>query len=123
LQVVINSQVYDVYESTQKPIIVGLAYPSVTGAASGCSLLDYECSNDGIFLNDEVAEFSVNLDEQVLIYNATLSILADQEWINGIAIKGYDPTIIKLDGTSSITGKPAFDVIWYWFSGLMPEHD
>ena len=124
VQVVINSQVYDVYESTQKPIIVGLAYPSVTGASSGCSLLDYECSNDGIFLNDEVAEFSVNLDEQVLIYNATLSILADQEWINGIAIKGYDPTIIKLDGTSSITGKPAFDVIWYWFSGLMPdEHE
>ncbi len=120
-QVVINSQVYEVYESTQKPIIVGLAYPSVTGASSGCSLLDYDCSNDGIFINEEVAEFPINLDEQVLIYNATLPILANQEWVHGIAIKGYDPTIIKLDGTSSITGKPAFDIIWYWFSGLVTE--
>ncbi len=120
-QAVVNSQVYDVYVSTQKPIIAGLAYPSVTNASSGCSLLDYECSNDGIFLNEEVAEISVNLEEQVLIYNATLPILANQEWINGIAIKGYDPTMIKLDGTSSIAGKPAFDVIWYWFSGLRSE--
>ena len=120
-QVIVNSQVYDVYESTQKPIIIGLAYPSVTGAFSGCSLLDYDCSNDGIFITEEIAEFSLNLDEQVSIYNVTLPILANQEWINGIAIRGYDPTIIKLDGTSSITGKPAFDLVWYWFSGLMSE--
>jgi hypothetical protein len=120
-QVAVNSQVYDVYQRTQKPIFVGLAYPSVTGASSGCNLLDYECSNDGIFLNSEIAPFPIDLDEQVLIYNSVLPILADQEWINGIAIRGFDPTITTLDGSSSVFGKPALDVVWYWFSGLEAE--
>jgi hypothetical protein len=120
-EAVINTQIYETYESTQKPIIIALAYPSIEGASTGCTLLDSDCSNDGVFLEDEVTDRIVNLDEQVSIYNATLPILSNQDWINGIAIRGYDPTIVKLDGTSSVTGKPAQDVIWYWFSGLITE--
>ena len=118
---VINTQVFEVYQSTQKPIIVGLAYPSVESASSGCTLIDSDCSNDGIFLSEEMVDHQVSLGEQVSIYNASLPILAGQDWIHGIAIRGYDPTVIRLDGSSSINGKPALDVIWYWFSGLLPE--
>ena len=120
-EAVINSQVYEVFQSTQKPIIIGLAYPSVESSYSGCTLIDQNCSNDGIFIFDEIADRAINLDEQVAIYNATLPVLAAQDWIDGIAIRGYDPILVKLDGSSSIAGKPAMDVIWYWFSGLAPD--
>ena len=66
-EAVINTQIYETYESTQKPIIIALAYPSIEGASTGCTLLDSDCSNDGVFLEDEVADRIVNLDEQVLI--------------------------------------------------------
>lgn len=118
---IINSQVYEVYETVQKPVIVGLAYPSVDSASSGCMLIDLDCSNDGIFLPDEINGRAINLDEQVAIYNAAFPAAANQDWISGIAIRGYDPTVVLLDGSSSIAGKPALEVIWYWFSGLLPE--
>lgn len=118
---VMNTQVYDAYISTQKPVIVGLAYPSVDGSATGCLMLDANCSNDGIFLENEIKSYPIDLDEQVLIYNVVLPVLSSQDWINGIALRGFDPTIINMDGASTLNGKPALDVIWYWFSGLIPE--
>lgn len=118
---VVDSQVYEVYLAIGKPITVALAYPSIENAALGCTLLDEWCSNDGVFLADEVAGQNVNLDTQVAIYNAVFPILANRDWIEGISIRGYDPTVAVLDGASSVAGKPAQDVIWYWFSGLTPE--
>jgi len=118
---VIDSQIYQVYQSTLKPITIALAYPSVAGAAQGCILVNDACTNDGLYLPDEVAAYPLDLEEQVQIYNAILPIVASRDWITGISIRGYEPTVVLLDGSSSIAGKPALDVVWYWFSGLIPE--
>jgi hypothetical protein len=117
---VIDSLIYEVYRSTGQPITIALAYPSVTNAVQGCLLLDEKCVNDGIFLEEEVDEFPVDLSEQALIYNAILPIITSRPWITGISIRGYDPTIISLDGSSSIAGKPTLDIIEYWFKELTP---
>ena len=117
---VIDSLIYEVNRSTGQPITIALAYPSVTNAAQGCLLLSEKCTNDGIFQMDDVAELPIDVHEQALVYNAILPIITSRPWITGISIRGYDPTTISLDGSSSLAGKPALDVIEYWFTGLGP---
>jgi hypothetical protein len=116
---VIDTLIFEIHRSTLKPISIGLAYPSADGGVQGCYLVSENCYNDGLFLpDDEVTNTSVDLDEQTLIYNAIMPISASREWITGIAIRGVDPTISLQDASSSIIGKPAWDIIHYWFSGL-----
>ena len=115
---VLNAQIYPIHEATGKPIIIALGYPSTADAVEGCLLIDEACSNDGVFLASEVSQSPVDLGLQVSIYNTLLPILADQDWVSGISIRGYNPVVSVMDGSSSIAGKPARDVIWYWFAGL-----
>jgi len=114
----IDTYIYEIYRITQKPITLALAYPSVDGSAMGCSLLNDSCANDGVFLPDETSSIAIDLEEQVHIYNAVLPIVASRDWVTGISIRGYNPIVDLQDGSSSLSGKPALDVIWYWFSGL-----
>jgi hypothetical protein len=115
---VINTQVYPIYEQTEMPILLGLGYPSVTESVLGCLMIDEACSNDGLFLPSETSSSPINLDLQVAIYNTLLPIVADQDWVAGVSIRGYNPVVTVMDGSSSIAGKPARDVIWYWFAGF-----
>ncbi|MDY6847157.1 MAG: hypothetical protein SVP52_08490 [Chloroflexota bacterium] len=114
----IDNLVYEVYRSTLKPVTLALAYPSVNGATNGCHLISEDCKNDGLFLKKEVSGYSLDLIEQAEIYNAILPIAASREWITGISIRGYAPAGTPDDLTSSIAGKPAKDVIKYWYTGL-----
>jgi hypothetical protein len=117
---VIDSQIYEIYRSTLKPIILALAYPAVENAASGCALLGASCYNDGLFRSVELTPYAVNFEEQALIYNAVMPIVASREWITAVSIRGYEPIVTVQDGSSSITAKPAFDVIQYWFTNMKP---
>ena len=115
---VINTQIYPIYEQTEMPILLGLGYPSATESVLGCLMIDEACSNDGLFLPSETSSASIDLDLQVVIYNTLLPIVADQDWVAGVSIRGYNPVVTVMDGSSSIAGKPARDVIWYWFAGF-----
>lgn len=117
---VIDSQIYEVYRSTLMPITLALAYPAVEIAPSGCALLGESCYNDGLFRTSEILPYAISFSEQALIYNAIMPIIASRDWITGTSIRGYEPSIVVHDGASSIAGKPAFDVIQYWFNGMKP---
>ncbi|QRN83833.1 hypothetical protein JR338_03510 [Chloroflexota bacterium] len=115
---VMDQQVYPIYDQTGLPIILALGYPSTADTLLGCLVVDDACSNDGLFLPIEVAQSTVDLDLQVQIYNNILPIVADLDWVSGVSIRGYNPVVSMMDGSSSIAGKPARDVIWYWFAGF-----
>jgi len=117
---VIDNHIYEVYRSTQKPITLAMAYPAIETAASGCALLNEACYNDGLFFTDEIIAYAVDLQEQALIYNAVFPIVASREWITATSIRGYNPIVTVHDGASSIAGKPAFDVVQHWFTGMKP---
>lgn len=114
----LDNFLYEVYRSTLKPVTLAFAYPSVDGAVQGCQLLNNDCNNDGLFVEEEVSDQTLNLFEQAEIYNAIFPTAASREWITGISIRGYIPGGTSDDPTSSIAGKPAKDVIQHWFSGL-----
>jgi hypothetical protein len=117
---IIDNEIYEVYRSTGMPVILALAYPAVEIAASGCALLNATCYNDGLFRASEISSYAISFTEQALIYNAVMPIIASRDWITGTSIRGYEPTGIILDGGSSIAGKPAFDVLQYWFTSMKP---
>jgi hypothetical protein len=115
---VLDAQVYPIHEQTGLPIILAFGYPSTEDALEGCLIIDEACSNDGLFLPYEVSNSPIDLDLQVQIYNSILPIVADLDWVSGVSIRGYNPVVSLMDGSSSIAGKPAKDVIWYWFTGF-----
>ena len=117
---VIDHHIYEVYRSTQKPITLALAYPSVELSTSGCAIINEDCYNNGLFMPDEMKPYIVDLEIQALIYNAVFPVIASRNWITGISVRGYNPIIKIHDGSSSIAGKPAFDVIQYWFTNMKP---
>lgn len=114
----IDNLIYEVYRSTFIPVTIAFAYPSVEGAAQGCQLTGNDCTNDGLFIQDELSGYQVDNDQQALIYNAILPVAASREWITGISIRGYVPVCDPEDKSSSISCKPAQDVIQYWYTGL-----
>lgn len=115
---IIDNLIYEVYRSTLKPITIAIAYPSIEGGPQGCALLNNNCQNDGLFIKEELSDYDINVDQQALIYNAILPVAASREWITGISTRGFIPFGNSADPSSSISGKPAQDVIEYWYQGL-----
>jgi len=105
-----------------KPIIIAIVYPSASGSASGC-LSD---GNGGCLYwaqlsppNPDVSSLTVNLQLQSDIYESMLTAINERQWISGIVSRGYYPPTILQDKSASIHGKPAADVIWYWYPRLL----
>ena len=105
-----------------KPIIIAVAYPSANGAASGCipdgqgGCLHWTQLSPP---NPDVASVSVNLQLQADIYEAMLTAINARQWVGGIVSRGYYPPTILQDKSASIHGKPAADILWYWYPRLL----
>jgi hypothetical protein len=105
-----------------KPIIIAMDYPSVDGAASGCVADGGGGCLHGAELNAPTVDASpspVNLQLQSDIYEAMLTAVNQRQWVGGIVSRGYYPPTILQDKSASIHGKPAGDVIWYWYPRLL----
>jgi hypothetical protein len=113
----LDADVKPFQEKLNKPLILALRYPSTTGSSKGCIDQNGNCLNF-----NSVDDFSkinrnlpVNLDEQTALYNAALSAVNSRKYIAGFISEGYFSIAALQDPSSSIHGKPAGDVLWYWF--------
>ncbi len=118
----LQNQVFNIYQETQLPIILLLDYPSATGAETGCVLyeedcIDFELANN--LTNDQEIELAKDLNVQKEIYSAGLNVMNEFDWINGFISSGYNPQVSVRDSSSSVRGKPAGDLLWYWYPKLL----
>ncbi len=105
-----------------KPIIIAAAYPSVSGSASGC-LSD----GRGVCLhwtqisppNPDASSLNINLQQQADIYEAMLTAVNQRQWVSGFVSRGYYPPTILQDKSASVHGKPAANILWYWYPRLL----
>lgn len=101
-----------------KPIIITVSYPSVDKAASGClpngqgGCLRWQELNPN---NNDINSLTRNLQLQSDIYEAMLTAINERAWVAGFVSRGYYPPTILQDKSASVHGKPAADVLWYWF--------
>lgn len=105
---ILDMQIYRLYEAYQRPIILGIYYPSVKDASMGCANPEDAC------LYFDFSE-PVDIVEQANIYTALLVASNERSWINGFVSRGYFAPVAIQDKTASINGKPAADILWYWF--------
>jgi hypothetical protein len=106
----------------QKPLVLAVAYPSVNGAASACPPDGKgDCLPWTAFSQPQPDNpaFSVDMKSQADIYQALFSAVNSRAWITGFVSRGYYPPTILQDKSASIHGKPAADVLWYWYPRML----
>jgi hypothetical protein len=117
----LDSDILPIADQFGKPVILAVDYPSANGAASGCIQLTDQCLPFDL-LNQPVPdlpEITLDLQEQVDIYNAAMNAITSRPWITGFVSRGYYPPAALQDTSPSIHGKPAGDVLWYWFPKIL----
>ena len=106
-------------ENIKKPVILAVNYASVESAAQGCAAIDTNCVPfDTLDVEKDQTGFTPDLGEQARLYNAVLLAINDRSWIDGLVSRGFYPPAALQDYTSSINGKPAADMLWYWLSRM-----
>ncbi|HEY9153207.1 MAG TPA: carboxypeptidase regulatory-like domain-containing protein, partial [Anaerolineales bacterium] len=104
-----------------KPIIIALAYPSANGVELNCISDGKGGCLDWLALNEpnNPASASVDLQSQYDLYEAMLNAINTRPWIGGIVSRGFYPPAALQDKSASVHGKPAADLLWYWFPRLL----
>jgi hypothetical protein len=104
------------------PLTMAAAYPSASGGITGCiSGPDGSCLPLTALAppNPDIPDIQLNLEEQVEVYNALLAAINERPWISGFVSRGYYPPTALEDKSASIHGKPASDVLWFWFADML----
>jgi hypothetical protein len=104
-----------------KPFILSVGYPSVEGGISGCvSDPGGDCYNPSAFAMGAIPEpaLRLDLDSQALAYDAVLTEAYSRPRFSGLYARGYNPSASLQDLSTSVRGKPAQVVLWYWFSRI-----
>jgi hypothetical protein len=105
-----------------KRLILVVEIASVEGGALGCvPVPEGGCRPAADFdLGAEVdADLPVDLVEQAEAINALLLQSYQHPEIGGLIVSRYNPAVWLRDKSASIGGKPARDVLWYWYPRLI----
>jgi hypothetical protein len=104
-----------------KPLYLAIAYPSATGAATGClpngigGCLHWTTVDRP---NPDTGAVGLDLQLQADLYEAMLTAINARPWIGGVISRGYYPPAALQDKSASVHGKPAADILWYWLPRL-----
>lgn len=105
------------------PVLIGLKYPAVQGYYDGCITSPNGCVPGSIFDTPGAVDPAAVHDyqEQAEAFNALLAAASSVDWVNGFFAVGYYPPVELRDLSTSVRGKPAGDMLWYWFPHLLGE--
>ena len=106
-----------------RPTTLVVEYLSINGSAAACaSAPDGSCRPAEQFDRGAAvdADLDVNLAEQAQAINAVLLAVLPEDSIHGFFVARYDPGAALQDKSASVHGKPASDVLWYWYPRLAP---
>lgn len=103
------------------PVVLVAAYPSAQGGLTGCIPDDEGCLPLYRLYPwmPELEGVPLSLGEQMEVYNALLAAASEAEWLDGFISAGYFPPAALQDKSASVHGKPAEDVLRYWFGKLL----
>ena len=104
----LDNEIQPFQKTLGKPVILAAAYPSVNGAAEAAF------PTQALF-QPGTSQTQVNLQAQADIYQALMIAVNERAWLGGFVSRGYYPPATLQDGSASVHGKPAENVLWYWF--------
>jgi hypothetical protein len=118
----LDESVSTVRMQVNKPLVLGLAYPSATYSATAClpdgqgGCLDWMALSRP---NPDINTINLDLQQQLDIYDAIFNAVNGRTWIDGLISRGYFLPVALQDKSASIHGKPTADLLWYWFPRLL----
>ena len=118
----LDQNIAPVQVQVNKPFIIALSYPSSSNSATGCipngsgACLDWTSLNRP---NADISSVSLDLQQQTDIYDAVFTAMNTRSWVSGFVSRGYFQPVELQDKSASIHGKPADDLLWYWFPRLL----
>ena len=120
---IIEGDLRSLRDRFDRPALLGIAFPSAKGAASGCIISSDACLPPIVFTQGGLDIPSVEIDVrgQAEIYNAILQAVSTNDWLTGVFSVGFYPPVKIADQSLSVYGKPAADVTWFWFSNFSPN--
>ncbi|HEY5984412.1 MAG TPA: carboxypeptidase regulatory-like domain-containing protein [Anaerolineales bacterium] len=115
----LDTEVAPLAALANKPVMLAIAYPSAQGVKSGCLNAGGQCRGwEDLNQPNNLGSLNLDLDSQAEIYDAILNAVNARSYVNGMISRGfYPPTLLK-DTSASVHGKPAADLLWYWFPRL-----
>ena len=114
----LQTNISPVQTQINKPFIVAMSYPSSTYSATGCipngsgGCFEWTALNRP---NDDVKTVDLDMQQQLDLYDAMFTAINARPWVNGLVSRGYFEPVALLDKSASVHGKPAADLLWYWF--------
>jgi len=118
---VFDEKIYPFQQKINKPIIIGVQIPSVSGATKGCYSLPDSCKPLSSLENEYkrlTETLSVDLQVQQDAYLSFLLVINQRNWVNGFIARGFYPPVGIKDISPSIRDKPAEELLRYWFSNF-----
>ena len=103
-----------------KPIILSVAYPSIANGYTTCpGEQDGECLPVGLLAQPaaELPDIDRDLQAQTDAYQAVLEAVNARDWVSGFVSRGFYPPVPLRDKSYSVHGKPAAQMLGYWFDG------
>lgn len=121
VQALVDGSLLSTPELANKPLVLSVEYLSVDGGATGCLATAGGCLPPSAF--DAGAQgapsLPVDLVEQANAFNAVLLGVYPRPEISGVFARRYHPAAALQDLSASVNGKPARDVLWYWYSRML----
>lgn len=121
-----DDEIRTFHEDLGRPVVISVAYPSADGGITGCipdplGTVEGQCLDIDLLAqpNADVPAVPLDLKEQEQVYNALLAALNERDWIGGFVSQGYYPPTQLQDKSASVHGKPAGDVLWFWYPRLL----
>jgi len=118
----LDENIAPVQTQINKPFIIALSYPSSTYSATGCIPDGRGGCFDWTALNrpkDELTTVNLDTQQQLDIYDALFNAINARSWVSGFVSRGYFQPVALQDKSASVHGKPAADLLWYWFPRLL----
>ena len=116
----LDSDLYPYIENSGKKVWIGLDIPSVDSAFSGCVNLSGNCVSPHLLNYPYPPQpgLTISLQEQANLYNAAIPEINRRDWIEGVSTRRFLSIGGMHDQSSSIRGKPASDIVWYWYGSM-----
>ncbi|MFC2029006.1 hypothetical protein ACFLTX_03660 [Chloroflexota bacterium] len=115
----LDNEIAQIKSLFQKPLVIALAYPSISGSGLGCFKESQSYCKEWELLNQPDPNLDgneINLLAQQDVYQAILLAINERNWIDGVMSRGFYGTLALQDGSASIYGKPAFTLVNHWFN-------
>jgi len=119
--ILLDNEIATFKSTFQKPIVIALAYPSISGTGMGCYQNSQGYCKDWMALNQPdpfIGNIEVNLEAQQDVYRAMFLAINERTWVDGIISRGFYIPLSLQDASASIFGKPTSNLIYHWFYSM-----